>query len=363
MNRSVAALIVLVAATGHARGVLNEDALAKKREGSFITALPLLNYSSDTGFGYGARVYLHQDGRCDDQCFAITPYRGEWYANVMQTTSGWQYDVLSADLPALANGDWRLRAQAIYEKDTNRNFYGLGAESMRGLPGSTFAANQERLDRATPAGPGSTDGWHNKYRLERPDAFVQLERQLGGAWSAMAGVEAIHTGIGLYDGRPVAVSSGTRVMPTTSTSLKKIEVVATASHRVRRSRIQRIASNQKRWPKWIEMFMSSPLNPTVALRIVDWFHASRNPPPAAAFQSTTAKLPARSKTRPESANATGVSRNRWPHLTVSTRSYRSSRLASATAGPANRFSLNPRSVQLPPSASVCPSRNPNVAAS
>jgi len=211
MTRAAALVLAFLASTGHARGILNEDAVAKKREGTFVTGLPLLNYSSDTGFGYGARVYLHNDGTCEDSCFAITPYRGEWYANVMQTTSGWQYDVLSADLPALDNGNWRLRAQAIFEKDTNRNFYGVGAESMRGLPGSTFAANQERLDRATPAGPWSTDGWHNKYRMERPDAFLQMERQLGGAWSAMAGVEAVHTRIGLYDGHAVAVPAGTRV--------------------------------------------------------------------------------------------------------------------------------------------------------
>jgi len=208
MNRSVAALMLMVAATGHARGVLNEDALAKKREGSFITALPLLNYSTDTGFGYGARVYLHQNGTCEDSCFAITPYRGEWYLNLFETTNGWTFDCVSVDLPALAGGSWRLRSQVIYERDTNRNYYGTGAASMRPLPGGTFSAYQNALDRAQPLGPGSTDGWFNKYRLERPDAFLQMERQIVGPWSVMAGVEAEHATIGRYDGRTVTVPGG-----------------------------------------------------------------------------------------------------------------------------------------------------------
>jgi len=211
MNRAAALLIALVAARADARGTLSEDCLAKKEEGVFVTGLPLVNFTSDTGFGYGARVYVHDDGHKGDACFATTPYQAEWYVNLFQTTSGWQYHNVSVDLPAIGGGDWRMRAQAIYERDTNRNYFGQGAASMRGLPGSTFAANLKALEASTPAGPGSTDGWHNKYALERPVLFAQTERQIGGAFSAMAAVQAQHTRISTYDGKKVTVTDGSRI--------------------------------------------------------------------------------------------------------------------------------------------------------
>ncbi len=50
---------------------LSDEDLSKKIEGWYPTGLPLVNYDSDNGFGYGVRVYLYNNGTRDDEYFAM----------------------------------------------------------------------------------------------------------------------------------------------------------------------------------------------------------------------------------------------------------------------------------------------------
>jgi glutamine amidotransferase len=62
-------------AAGSARAdQLAPDELAHKKDGGYITGLPLAAYSTDIGLGLGARAYYYWDGHPDDPRFAQTPY-------------------------------------------------------------------------------------------------------------------------------------------------------------------------------------------------------------------------------------------------------------------------------------------------
>ena len=48
---------------------LSDEDLAKKKEGWYPTGLPLVNFSTDAGLGYGARIFGYNNGLRTDPHF------------------------------------------------------------------------------------------------------------------------------------------------------------------------------------------------------------------------------------------------------------------------------------------------------
>jgi hypothetical protein len=211
MIRAAALTLALVMpGTGWSHGALSADDAARKQEGSFVTGLPLVNYTSDTGLGYGARVYLIGDGSRAESGFANRPYDTRLFAQFFSTTGGWQYHTLDLDAPELVTGlPVRVRAYAAYEANTDRRWFGAGSASLASLPGGSMAAYQQSLNDAHPAGGTSTSAAFNRYELIRPVAGGQLEREFGSL-TLMAGGEVEHGTVKLYDGRTVTVDGSKR---------------------------------------------------------------------------------------------------------------------------------------------------------
>jgi surface antigen Omp85-like protein len=81
------------------------------------TAVPLINFSSDDGAGYGVRVNGFQyDG-------TSIPYRSKHSAQIFATTRGKWVHRLLVDRPQFRPGQ-RLEVEAVYEKDDFANYYG-----------------------------------------------------------------------------------------------------------------------------------------------------------------------------------------------------------------------------------------------
>ena len=82
------------------------------------TAVPLWNYSSDDGTGYGLRVNLYEyDG-------STVPYRRKYSAQLFFTTGGkWVHRMLM-DTPRFRGGDDRLELEFVFEKEEFANYYG-----------------------------------------------------------------------------------------------------------------------------------------------------------------------------------------------------------------------------------------------
>ena len=176
------ALVLCAVAIGSARADgLSPADLAKKNEGGYFTGLPLAAYSTDMGFGGGARVYYYWDGDRDDPRFGKTPYLYRMFLQAFVSTRGLQFHWLDFDIPDVLDSPYRFRAQVIYQRNINQNYFGLGDRSLAPLafPGSgktygsydTYSTDQLQID-----GNGNAWSKYDQYDLLRPLAIASLER-------------------------------------------------------------------------------------------------------------------------------------------------------------------------------------------
>src|SRR5579863_5515133 len=98
MRSALVAGCLALATVARADGLSPAD-LARKETGGYFTGLPLVNYTTDTGFGYGARVYYYFDGERDDPRFATTPYLYRVFRQGFWSTRGLQFHWLDFDAP------------------------------------------------------------------------------------------------------------------------------------------------------------------------------------------------------------------------------------------------------------------------
>ena len=136
------------------------------------TAIPLLNFSSDDGAGYGLRASLFEyDGR-------TVPYLRKYSAQVFFTSRGRRVHFLSMDTPRFRGGD-RLEMTLRFEKEAFANYYG-----------SLTDAEADRLERD-----------RKTFRYALPSIEVRWIRRLGTPrrapvpWGLGLGGRFSHTGI------------------------------------------------------------------------------------------------------------------------------------------------------------------------
>ena len=103
------------------------------------TAIPLLNFSSDDGTGYGLRANLFEyDGQS-------VPYRRKYSAQVFITTKGKWIHRMLVDTPEFRPGQ-RLEVELVYEKEDFANYYGgLSDEETAG-----YSRDQKTFRQAFP---------------------------------------------------------------------------------------------------------------------------------------------------------------------------------------------------------------------
>ena len=132
-----------------------EAAAPHEADGVRPTAIPLLNFSSDDGAGYGLRANLYEyDGR-------TVPYLRKYTAQLFFTSGGRRVHFLSMDTPRFRGGDDRLELVLRFEMESFANFLGsLTDAEARGLGRGqkTFQHDLPSLElrwirRLGPAGP------------------------------------------------------------------------------------------------------------------------------------------------------------------------------------------------------------------
>ena len=161
--RTFAVLAALLATTtARADNKLAPDDLARKNEDGYVTGLPLAAYSTDIGFGAGARAYYFFNGKRDDTRFASSPYLYRVFLQAFASTRGIQFHWLDLDAPKIADTSFRLRAELIYAHNINSNYFGQGSKTLEPLtfPGtaqgySTYSAyldDQQKIYNGTTYG-------------------------------------------------------------------------------------------------------------------------------------------------------------------------------------------------------------------
>ena len=168
---------------------LTTEQIADKKEGMYVTGLPLINYDADKGFGYGARVYLYDTDERDSELFELTPYNHQLYMQFFQTTNGWSYHVLHYDAPYIGNSLFRLTGEVVYEKNTQANYFGTTADSLNDLT-DTLGNNYETAQEQQEALDAQGSRYYNRYLLVRPKVALNLARDfLGGLVRLSVGVD------------------------------------------------------------------------------------------------------------------------------------------------------------------------------
>jgi len=176
----VAVAVAVTAGVARADELSPED-LARKNEGGYVTGLPLVSYSTDVGFGGGARAYYYWNGERGDPRFAQTPYLHRIFLQAFASTRGLQFHWLDYDAPRIGGTPYRIRSQLIFARNINSNYFGHGNAALAplafpGAPGRTFdsyadyAAAQQRI----------TDGVaytkYDQFELLRPVFMASIER-------------------------------------------------------------------------------------------------------------------------------------------------------------------------------------------
>ncbi len=202
--RAVLCLLVLSCAVNAAQ--LSEEDLAKKREGWYPIGLPLVNFSSDDGFGYGARVYLFNNGARNDPYYNSAPYFFQLYAQFFQTTGGVSYHELNLDMPYLLGSKFRLRSALLYDANINANFFGTGREAsdspLTAAGGTEYDTFQDYYDDFLNTGnPDASRRKYNSYTRKIPTWWMNVYRDIAGSFKLMAGVRIMKVDIESWDGR------------------------------------------------------------------------------------------------------------------------------------------------------------------
>lgn len=209
----IRALCVLVALVQVARADnLAPADLARKNDGGYFTGLPLASYSTDIGFGGGARVYYYWDGHRDDPRFATTPYLYRVFLQAFASTGGVQFHWLDFDAPKIADSPYRLRSQLIFARNTNQNYFGLGDRSMSALrfPGSpAFTSYADYTAAQQMVTGGHTFANYDQYDLIKPSWIASVERLfLDGHVRVLGGFGFSYASIRDYSGKTVAATGG-----------------------------------------------------------------------------------------------------------------------------------------------------------
>jgi outer membrane protein assembly factor BamA len=187
---------------------LAPDDLAHKKDGGYVTGLPLIAYGTDIGLGLGARAYYYWDGHPDDPRFGDTPYLYRLFLQAFASTRGLQFHWLDFDAPRIFDTPYRIRSQLIYARNINSNYFGYGERALDPLrfPGSRtytsyadYTADQQRI-----GADGRAYTRYDQYDVVRPVFIASIERLFDdGRIRVLAGLGIAYGGVHDYTGKQV----------------------------------------------------------------------------------------------------------------------------------------------------------------
>lgn len=161
---------------------LSPEDLEKKREGWYPTGLPLINYTSNSGVGYGLRLYGYNNGVPSDPYYDESPYFTQIFAQFFQTTGGQSYHRVELDMPFLAGSQYRLRSVVEYVGILSANFYGDSAadadQGLVGADGNTYNNLSDLTEHLESGEPGSSLRMFNNYQRRKLYGMVRVSRPI-----------------------------------------------------------------------------------------------------------------------------------------------------------------------------------------
>jgi outer membrane protein assembly factor BamA len=177
--------------------------LEEHREGNHIEGLPAIGYDPNVGLFLGAIGYYAIDGTKNDPLFDVTPYRHRVFAQAVFSTLGYQQHILSYDGIYLGDSPYRLRATAMFERNINANYFGVGESAMgpMSFQGQTHNTFDDQTAAASLVRNGIASPLYNHYEYDKPSGSMTLERDLAGGLVRLEyGAVVQYVAISRYDG-------------------------------------------------------------------------------------------------------------------------------------------------------------------
>lgn len=190
MTCAVMLAAVLTAAPAWAEDVAEQAAPLSSRPppprtGWGVQGLPLLNFNSDEGLGFGARALLVDSGDGTQK-----PYRYALMAQFFQTTRGVASHRLQLDAPGFLESPWRLGAEVALLNDRFSPYFGLGGAAAY-TPAFTTCEDRAALEGNADACPGNPDFRGLRYysfeQRSFPSVVLNARRALSGPWQVALG--------------------------------------------------------------------------------------------------------------------------------------------------------------------------------
>lgn len=187
---------------------LTAEQLVKKPAGVYLTGFPIVNYDPDRGAGYGARLYVYDNGSRSDPLFKFSPYRHRVYFQFYQTSEGFKSHAIKWDAPYILGTPYRVRSALAYERDIFANYFGTGERTLGprrvGSRVFTSASAYERFIERIES--GRTLARYDNVDVLRPRWNLHLERDVaGGLLRPLIGFQVAKVTVRDYSGSIVKV--------------------------------------------------------------------------------------------------------------------------------------------------------------
>ena len=141
------------------------DVQTGKERGWEAVAVPVANYFSDLGWGFGVLAFTQVMG--DEEPTRERPWLARGGIFLYTTTQGYRNHWARVDVPAIAGSPWRFDIELRWFAWFDARYYGEG--------------NEVRVDRERP------DAWY-RYEVRGPYLYTNLRRTLDDEWDVIATV-------------------------------------------------------------------------------------------------------------------------------------------------------------------------------
>lgn len=166
------------------------------REGIGFAGLPLLNFDSDAGVGYGVKVAMYDYGKNQK------PYKTQLSVQIFMTTRNAMYHEIYYDAPNFMGTPWRIDSYLKLDRILFNNYYGLGNTAEVDYPadadmgtevGTECGTDQACMDAAVLERTSRLYKYYSSYDKWEPKLIVNLRRNLSGPFKLFSGLQAKYT--------------------------------------------------------------------------------------------------------------------------------------------------------------------------
>lgn len=178
--------------------------LKDKKEGRYITPIPIIGFDPDTGFNVGAGASFFQNGKKTSPFFRIAPYEQMFLVQFIATTEKVYQFTAYYDQPYLMGTPWRVRGELELYKNPIYNYFGIGnAGQQLAFPGSSrvFGSYRDYKNALEEVTNGTSYSHYDEFKYSKVAVRGSAEYDLvGGLVRPLFGFQVSHIWVSDYSG-------------------------------------------------------------------------------------------------------------------------------------------------------------------